>query len=85
VLRDHALGVEPAGSSVALDVLGEVDSSRGLGEQPAEPCLAFLERPRPPVLAVELEIARSLGGRHAGNRDGNDANGGGGESFEAPT
>jgi hypothetical protein len=36
-------------------VLAALDAGRRLGEQLFEPRLAFLERPRPPILAVELE------------------------------
>jgi hypothetical protein len=50
VLRDNALGAEPASvredlSSIALDVLGVVYAGRGRGEELRETSLARMERP----------------------------------------
>jgi hypothetical protein len=58
-LGDDAFEPELAGmqknrGAVAVHVLVVRDPGGGFGEQLFEPGLAFLERPRAPVLAVEL-------------------------------
>ena len=54
-LRTEPAGVGEDRGAVALQVLGVVDPRSRLRQELGEPCLALLERPWPPVLAVELE------------------------------
>jgi hypothetical protein len=48
-------GVRKDSSPVAFEVLVVLDPDRRFGEQPRERGLPFLERPWPPVLAVDLQ------------------------------
>jgi hypothetical protein len=60
VLRHDAFGAEPAGlgedrGAVALEMVRVPDAGRRVGEEPGQPTLAHLERPGPPVLALDLQ------------------------------